>query len=853
MPDLISFFREIPLWAIIAVGAGLALILLVWLIISLVRNHRFRRELQVALESGEQFSRHFSTLYIRSRARILIKLARERGDSSAIILSGLNAIWLEDFVQRPREGILRYLLEFVPGQALFPALQASLSKPALVKLIVEKTGETGMRVFARSCTGDDFDGKANLEILRDFVDEIREIAGDPEWRARYFAIKVLLEDGSERSLRPVLDAFEDSHPLIRKTVISLIDPAKVDFLYRRLQSSLIHDAAYEVRAAAWERIQREFLDQYQVDLESLNTTEAYHVLDFLDAGRDDHVNLAIELLEKDNLELRHPAAVFLDQTGWLLNALNEAELSDQKDLKRRLKLLGKAAEVQVSDFLLHTATRPASLLLALQLMEKYGDRSIIPPLVERAFNQFNGSQEEVWQQAVRLLNLRQTDSGTALYIKELDRHRYNARKSAYMLSQLRITEDKQLAELLMSLLMDQRFESREELVEALSRFQIAMILPELKEILRAGRGEYSHRIRITALRVIASYQLPYLVQMILEQLPTLPLEEARDFARLLQSYSGSEFSARVDDLLSQPDGKIRAAVIASVPLDEKKRIIKEIRAAIKDAEPEVRIAAVWALIEVEETRTINQSLDLLRDPVSRVREAAARAIGTYGSDSSVQEMYGIITQPTETESVQRAGIAGLGASDSPKAVELLVNLLGNAGDDDELLPDIQKAIAWKKDAKRIRLLLEHMKDAEAELRDRIVANFVIIGEEAESAIRELLEQDIASLKPYLVEILEETGYIEAMIRQLSNRDPRIRRSAADILARVGSLSAFRGIVLAARDPDEEVRVQVTKALEYLNSAEGNELLAKLQSDPDRRVRKYTSWALQRIAAKAIDD
>jgi HEAT repeat protein len=853
MPDLIQLFNRIPLWVLITVGAAVVLILLLWLVISLVRNLRFRRELEEALATGEMFSRKFSALYIRSRSRILIRLAREQETSKPVVLSGLGRIWLDDFVQHPRERTLRYLLEFIPEQSLFTALQAAISKPGMVKLVVDKVVESGMRLFARSCTGEDFDGRANLEILRDFVDEIREIAGDPEWRARFFAIKVLLQDGSERSLRPVLDAFEDSHPLIRKTVISEIDPGKVDFLYKRLQNSLIHDAAFEVRAAAWQRIQREFLDQYHVELDSLNTTEAYHVLDFLDAGRDDHVNLAISLLDKDNLELRHPAAVFLQQTGWLLNTLNDADLADRVDLDRRLRLLGKAAEVQVCDFLLHTATKPASLLLALKLMESYGDRSLIPPLVERAFNQFNGSESEVWEQAVRLLNLRQSDSGNALYIKELDRHRYNQRKSAFMLSELQITDDKQVAELLMNLLMDQRFESREELVQALSRFRIAMILPDLKQILRSGRGEYSHGIRITALRVIASYQLPYLIQMILEQLPTLPLEEARDFAQLLQSYSGSDFSSRVDDLLSQPDGKIRAAVIASVPLDEKKRIIKEIRAAIKDAEPEVRIAAVWALIEVEETRTINQSLDLLRDPVSRVREAAARAIGTYGSDSSVEDMFKVITDKNEVESVKQAGIAGLGASDSAKAVELLVNLLGDADDEDELLKDIQLAIAWKKDAKRIRLLLEHMKDAEADLRDRIVAIFVIVGEEAEPAIRELLEQDIASLKPYLIEILEKTGYIETMIRQLSNRDPRIRRSAADFLAKVGSLSSFRGIVLAARDPDDDVRVQVTKALEYLNTKEGNELLEKLKSDPDRRVRKYTSWALQRINAKGIQD
>ena len=69
---------------------------------------------------------------------------------------------------------------------------------------------------------------------------------------------------------------------------------------------------------------------------------------------------------------------------------------------------------------------------------------------------------------------------------------------------------------------------------------------------------------------------------------------------------------------------------------------------------------------------------------------------------------------------------------------------------------------------------------------------------------------------------------------------------------IGTRAAFRGIVLAARDPDEDVRVEVTKALEYLNTPEGAEILSDLENDPDKRVRKYTLWALERIKARNLD-
>jgi HEAT repeat protein len=147
--------------------------------------------------------------------------------------------------------------------------------------------------------------------------------------------------------------------------------------------------------------------------------------------------------------------------------------------------------------------------------------------------------------------------------------------------------------------------------------------------------------------------------------------------------------------------------------------------------------------------------------------------------------------------------------------------------------------------------VERFKDAEPSLRDSITESFRIMGEYGEDAIRNLLDEDIASLRPFLADILEATGYIESRIRMLSHRDPRLRRSAASFLAKVGSKAAFRGIVLAARDPDGDVRVEVTKALERLATNEGKDILAALEQDPDRRIRKYTHWALERLKAKEL--
>ena len=137
------------------------------------------------------------------------------------------------------------------------------------------------------------------------------------------------------------------------------------------------------------------------------------------------------------------------------------------------------------------------------------------------------------------------------------------------------------------------------------------------------------------------------------------------------------------------------------------------------------------------------------------------------------------------------------------------------------------------------------------LKDGIAKAAKGMREKGEEAMIALLEEDIASLKPYLAEILESTGYVEAVIRHLAHRDPAVRSEAAKILSIVETPSAFRGIVLAARDPDKEVRVQVIKALEKLETEEGKVILDQLENDPDKKVRKYTHWALERLRAKAL--
>ncbi|MQY76311.1 MAG: transposase, partial [Spirochaeta sp.] len=208
----------------------------------------------------------------------------------------------------------------------------------------------------------------------------------------------------------------------------------------------------------------------------------------------------------------------------------------------------------------------------------------------------------------------------------------------------------------------------------------------------------------------------------------------------------------------------------------------------------------------------------------------------------------LLTDENEVASVKKAALVGLKNASSLKAVEILVARLEV---DEELQGDISAALAAKVNKKEVAALIEDFKDADPGLRARITAVFKLMKEEGEETLVELLKEDILSLNPFISEILESTGYVESRIRQLSHRDSAVRREAAEVLSMVGTESAFRGIVLAARDPDDEVRVKVIKALEKLETKEGKEILSALESDGDKRVRKYTHWALERLKAKEL--
>ena len=857
MPSIVLLSRQIPV-ALLIIMAAVALSALIAGTFLVSSRLLFKRRLARVAAAPERAKAEIGGRYrdgvLLLHSSLIERVARREG-RRIVELTGVDRLWIERLSRHRRSRDATRVIEFAPDRGLFTCFVAALHRKRIAAMLLQWLNDSDdflpLRRIALSGIGEPFEGAAAHRLLSYRLDEIREMAGDPEWAVRYFAAKIMLHDQDPRTDRVLWSSFDDAHRLVRRTVAAEFRHTDRQRLYQRLVRLCLHDPVFEVRRQARRRIAVDFPDLFQVSDAELTEVEAYHLIELLQPESIEDEALAFRYLDHPNLELRLPAATHLQRTGALNRLLRRVNPGDHEDLQRTERLLRNACEVNVTEFL--DSLNPentGSLLLAARLLTVAGNAQRVHPLLERALD-LTGDQaihQEIFMTALDAAYEHGGEQVLQSMLAAVRRRRLDADRTAAILDRLPATAAYLSAPVLLEMLQDPEAAARPALENAIGRLPVSATLPTLLRILRDGREQHVHAVRISALRIIGALQVPFCLQFLVENLATLQPEDAREFTGVIASFAGKEFDKRAEEILSGPDAVTRASLILSLPATGNRDYLKAIREATGDADPDVRIAAVWALQLYGDTRSLNQAHDLLRDPVERVREAAAAVLGTHGSASVLEQMRSLLADPNEVEPVKLSAIRGLGASQQAKSIAILADMLSTS---DEYQEEIITALAAKRTARQVEALVEQLKDAEPRLREKLSRVFQMMGAEGEQAMVELLQQDIASLRPHVTAVLEELGFVEATIRRLASRYPQVRREAAGTLAVIGTKSAFRGIVVAARDPDQEVRVQVTRALDMLAGEEGKEILAELSSDPDRRVRKYTLWAMERRKAKAL--
>ncbi len=848
----------LPFWAAVASGSAAAAIVTALVITLFLKRWLFLRRLKQVQNNpelaGPVIRDRFSARALLRRSGLVEKFARTTGPA-VVGLIGIDVLWVDRLVAHRRRRDFRRVLTLAPAKGLFKCFLLSLDRKRLAGLlliwIAREQDYRTLSLLALSGKGEQFNGRKACAVFKKLLPLIREMPGNPEWPARYFAVKILLYDSDERSERAVWEALHDPYPLVRKTLCQEFRPADDERFHRELFDLYLRDPVYEVRRAAWRRILSQHANRDALKADTLTSLEALHALELLRVESKADENLALAYLAGDDLELRFLAARHLERSGALERLCLEVDFGDRDGLERNTSLLRKAGQVNVTSFLAvaDRTHNPATLSVCSQILGETGDRALIGGIARKAFRAPDASpeHEQLYRAILQAIYRRGDDEALRLMDRELVKRKSEGRFLGMLLTCVPGRNDIFLDTLFM-FFRNPEFPAKRRLREALRRMPTPLILDELFRILRADRDRFPHQVRIQAYALLAEMRLPYCLQTLLENLPILPLQEAREFAAVLAEFPRGLFIQRVEHLLESTDSPIRAALIAVLPVTADKEFLPAIRKALKDSDPEVRIAGIWALVEYGDTRSLNQAVSMLRDPVERVRREVARALGGNAADDVLDTLQEMLEDDNEVTEVKRAALVGLGASLSLRSIDILCARLEQG---QELLPEMKTALSRKIGRDEIARLIERFKDASQKVRGHISDAFVLMRQQGENMLVGLLREHITSLTPFIAEVMEATGFIESTVGRLKHRDSKCRRSAAEVLALIGTESAFRGMVIAARDPDEEVRVQVVRALEKLETTEGKRILAALQKDPDKRIRKYTHWALQRLKAKSL--
>ncbi len=291
-----------------------------------------------------------------------------------------------------------------------------------------------------------------------------------------------------------------------------------------------------------------------------------------------------------------------------------------------------------------------------------------------------------------------------------------------------------------------------------------------------------------------------------------------------------------------------AHLIAALPESECREFLPEIKHALKNNNPDVRIAAVWALTDYNKGEFLSLCFKLLLDPVEKVRMEVGQTLGSIASTETITVLKDTLFDKNESLPVKLAVLKGLSVSESKEAVAII---LLKMEENLELSKECITTLSQKTKTAEIKTILKFMNGTTPGIRNKIIKAFRLMGTDTQLYLEKILSADDKATHKNITSILEDSGLVDLRIRQLSHRDPDIRKRAAEFLLKTGTKAAYRGIIMAAKDPDEEIRIMVVKALDILNSPRGLSILEELKNDPEKRVKRYTLWAMERYEAKKL--
>ena len=280
------------------------------------------------------------------------------------------------------------------------------------------------------------------------------------------------------------------------------------------------------------------------------------------------------------------------------------------------------------------------------------------------------------------------------------------------------------------------------------------------------------------------------------------------------------------DALRNKNGGVRERAVRELCKIKYPKIVESlIITALNDEYIPARIESIKALGKKGNEKAVKPLIRILEDNDSAIREATINALCRIGDTRAVEPLITALRHPGWH--TREAIIRYLGLIGDPKAVEPLVAILKN-----------------------VLYALSNGGDTYAvSVSDAIVNALVNIGKSAvETLITELSDKDwrVRQTIARILGLIEDQRAVKPLIATLKDNKIEVRKTAVDVLAKIGKLSS-KPLIDALGDEDSKIREGAAEVLGNIGDVMAVEPLMAVLGDKNSYVRSAAAEAQDKLA------
>lgn len=361
-----------------------------------------------------------------------------------------------------------------------------------------------------------------------------------------------------------------------------------------------------------------------------------------------------------------------------------------------------------------------------------------------------------------------------------------------------------------------RWRARADAAERLGRIGNTRALPEL--LTAAADADEDPHVRRLSIRALACFGDPRAIQPLIDLLVDDTVTAFYSvIADALESHSTAAQPMLIAKLLRSESAEQRFWIARILGRRSSPESVEALVGSLSDRSPKVRGEAAVSLGKLEARSAVDALIDLvLRDPVSLVREDAARALAAIGDAGALDALTAAVSQ-------------------LPAAVRY------------DALTAIEKM-----GEPVVPLLLEALEDGEPRTRKFAAAALQRTGHIDRLVGRLATEPGRSAGGAYdTLELIVATGAIESVVRALSHEDFRVRYRICELLAGA-SRAKDRLMELANSDSEWCVRAAATTGLLRIGDDRAIAHLAKSLGEEEEAFRESVLESLVQAPPSMID-